>query len=533
MTLPLFQDPPTKVLIDIPSSWRRKRVTRDSDSQTDPITSKESAIQSKHYTTVPIQTDAEEVSQADVLANQGDGRVFEYDAVVAFLERVEGLVSAQLMQNVKSTAFHGYIVKWSEDIDTTSLVSTFSHAESPSESQCTDVCWSKSGGALAVAYGRWDHMSWCSHKGMVCVWTPMQRDAQTTHAGFAAETSACCMSIAFHPEVPSLLVGGLFNGEIVLWRTSSDGQMQDAVVCSSVMSDWSHQEPVSSVAWIATERRGKFDVLSMGTDGKILVWDVTNKFATPKIATSLLFRHIPRHLRGTNVLPKIESSVGVTCGALLKGQDNYYLVGTETGGIFKCTRMNAVQPTSKKLSVVPQMNNDNPIVFSYIPHVGPVQQISVSPFHRNLFLTCGTDGTVRLYNQLESKYLRIWEPASSGLTSSDPIVSVKWSPFHPTVFSCTNSQGYVYFYNLSTKSTETTSKVEKPSSLSQCITLDSTDRSNCIGAFNPKLPEWYATCTSNGQVKIWRLSTNITDSSDSFASTTILNEFGNINTASN
>ena len=34
-------------------------------------------------------------------------------------------------------------------------------------------------------------------------------------------------------------------------------------------------------------------------------------------------------------------------------------------------------------------------------HAGPVYAISCSPFHRNLFLTCSTDGSVRLYNLLQ------------------------------------------------------------------------------------------------------------------------------------
>jgi WD repeat-containing protein 34 len=42
---------------------------------------------------------------------------------------------------------------------------------------------------------------------------------------------------------------------------------------------------------------------------------------------------------------------------------------------------------------------------SFDKHSGPVYSIHPSPFHRNLFLTCSTDGTLRLYNMLKVPHL--------------------------------------------------------------------------------------------------------------------------------
>ena len=41
------------------------------------------------------------------------------------------------------------------------------------------------------------------------------------------------------------------------------------------------------------------------------------------------------------------------------------------------------------------------VTFSFEPHGGPVHSVECSPFHRNLFLSCGTDTTARLYSMLQ------------------------------------------------------------------------------------------------------------------------------------
>ena len=43
----------------------------------------------------------------------------------------------------------------------------------------------------------------------------------------------------------------------------------------------------------------------------------------------------------------------------------------------------------------------SPVVIGYAPHAGPVYALACSPFHRNLFLSASTDGSVQLYNQLQ------------------------------------------------------------------------------------------------------------------------------------
>jgi len=47
----------------------------------------------------------------------------------------------------------------------------------------------------------------------------------------------------------------------------------------------------------------------------------------------------------------------------------------------------------------------SPVNFSFDPHDGSVHSIECSPYHRNLFLTCASDCTARIYSMLQASHL--------------------------------------------------------------------------------------------------------------------------------
>ena len=48
----------------------------------------------------------------------------------------------------------------------------------------------------------------------------------------------------------------------------------------------------------------------------------------------------------------------------------------------------------------------SPLSFAYRGHAGPVYAARFSPFHRNVFLTASTDGSLRLYNTLAAQKMK-------------------------------------------------------------------------------------------------------------------------------
>ena len=48
-----------------------------------------------------------------------------------------------------------------------------------------------------------------------------------------------------------------------------------------------------------------------------------------------------------------------------------------------------------------ELDLHSPVRYAFSPHHGPVYGVSCSPYHRNLFLSCGIDTVTRLYSLLE------------------------------------------------------------------------------------------------------------------------------------
>ena len=90
-----------------------------------------------------------------------------------------------------------------------------------------------------------------------------------------------------------------------------------------------------------------------------------------------------------------------------------------------------------------------PFNSNYERHLGPVTCISASPFIKRLFLTCSTDGQVRLYDTLSNRPVAVFEPGSGyGGGAGEYLLAVEFSPFRPAVFAAVGNTGNVYMYDL-------------------------------------------------------------------------------------
>ena len=103
-----------------------------------------------------------------------------------------------------------------------------------------------------------------------------------------------------------------------------------------------------------------------------------------------------------------------------------FLVGCDSGGLFKCSFSSTMAASTSMIFFhsfkfyinfwivswffvynVAEWNEDfpiqlfSPVKLGFDPQNGPVHSISSSPFHRNLFLSCGTDSEIKLYSLLQ------------------------------------------------------------------------------------------------------------------------------------
>jgi len=130
-----------------------------------------------------------------------------------------------------------------------------------------------------------------------------------------------------------------------------------------------------------------------------------------------------------------------------------YLVGTETGGVFKCFLNYAVLydkvPKEVRFSAVsapdvPFSKFKCPINYSYSPHYGPVHGVAYSKLLRHVFASCGADGTIRIHNANQQTAHLTLEPTLSYT------FSIAWSPSKPLVLAVGSGAGRILIYNLAT-----------------------------------------------------------------------------------
>lgn len=195
----------------------------------------------------------------------------------------------------------------------------------------------------------------------------------------------------------------------------------------------------------------KISLISTSTDGKILVWKYTDKLKFP----------IKGHLLQTRKGNEVMIAGGTSMDKVVFAEDNTYIVGTEGGSIYKC---NIAPPTDQEFpnfvednpavrwkqeaadilanlppKVVPEVKKKvekyikdkgekdvtavsvfhakpdirmlfpAPFTSNFEKHMGPVSGVSCSPFLKRLFLTCSSDGTIRMYDVLSNRPVATFE----------------------------------------------------------------------------------------------------------------------------
>ena len=80
------------------------------------------------------------------------------------------------------------------------------------------------------------------------------------------------------------------------------------------------------------------------------------------------------------------------------------VVGTEGGAIFRCLLGSGAG------QVDAGQKYRSPVKADFAGHAGPACAVACSPFHRSLFLSAGTDATIKIFNMLYRQPILELEP---------------------------------------------------------------------------------------------------------------------------
>ncbi|XP_006892550.1 PREDICTED: WD repeat-containing protein 34 [Elephantulus edwardii] len=397
------------------------------------------------------------------------------------------MVIQELNKNRQSHAFDGFEVNWTQQQQTVSCLHSLSYPAAQAQGlHVTSISWNTTGSVVACAYGRLDDGDWSTLKSFVCTWNLDRRCLNPRQPSLVIDVPSAVMCLAFHPFQPALIAGGLYSGEVVVWDLS---RPEDSLLWCTGLTDDTHTDPVYQVVWLPMPRHSlRFQLLSAATDGKVLLWQgvgsgllqLTKGFVT-------VVQQLPRNTKLKKPI-RGETEVGVTAVAFSSFDPSLFVLGTEGGFPLKCSLAAEVAALTRMPSSVPLRA---PAQFTFSPHGGPIYSVSYSPFHRNLFLSAGTDGHVHLYSMLQA------QPLMSLQLSHKYLFAVRWSPVRPLVFAAASGEGDVQLFDLQKSSQKPTVSIKQTQDTSPVYCLE----------FNHQQTQLLAAGDATGTVKIWQLST--------------------------
>ncbi|RVE65551.1 hypothetical protein OJAV_G00117630 [Oryzias javanicus] len=475
--------------LTVESQWKKSQLgtSQSKSCQSNPVRSAEASVQTAFTSDSDAQTGEQTEQNPELNWDQPAP-----PDLVDFLRKVEDKIIRELVKNSKSHAFDGFQANWE---DHSTGVSRLHALQYPSAQErglhVTSVSWSCTGSVVACAYGRTDDGDWSTERSCVCLWNLDQRGLQSNQPDLIVDAPSAVTALCCHPTHPALIAGGLYNGEVVVWNTS---QTQDPVWAQTGMSSDSHREPVYQVAWVPLQKKGDFGVLSACSGGRVLLW-LVDSFRTRLVLSdgyALAKQQIP-HSSSVGLKGRGSNTVGVTSLALSPWDSDTFLVGSEGGLQLKCSfssRMPAAMP-SEGLSVALKA----PAVFAFRPHSGPVYSLHCSPFHRNLFVSAGTDGLAHVHSLLQA------EPLLSLRVSDSYVFQAQWSPTRPLVFAAASGQGDVQIFDLGRRSLRPAATIQEGGAAHAATCL----------AFNRHRPRVLAVGKTNGTVSVWQLSADLVE----------------------
>jgi len=266
---------------------------------------------------------------------------------------------------------------------------------------------------FAVGYGSYDFMRQCS--GMICCFS--LKNTSFPESIFSMESGVMCLD--FHPQHPSLLAAGCYDGSIMVYNVCSNVTKPTYI---STMKTGKHTDPVWQVRWQEDKESKELNFFSISTDGRVAKWSMTkNELKMEQVVQLKLainnFNNEPDEICAGGL-------AGGCCFDFSMKLDYLFLIGTEEGNIHKCSKAYSGQ-----------------YLETYEGHNMPVYTLKWNAFHEGVFISCSADWTVKIWHH------NLKSPVIS-FDLGNSVADVCWSPFSSTVFAAITSDGKVHVFDL-------------------------------------------------------------------------------------
>ena len=279
--------------------------------------------------------------------------------------------------------------------------------------QVTALCWNPQYPDLfAVGYGSYDFMRQGS--GMICCFSLKN----TSFPEFIFSTESGVMCLDFHPQHPSLLAVGCYDGTVMVYDVRNKGMRP---IYSSSIKTGKHTDPVWQVFWQAEDLAKELNFFSISSDGRVANWIMSkNELKMEPVMQLKLVNSVKDDPEETS----LSGLAGGCCFDFNKTQEHLFIVGTEEGNIHKCSKAYSGQ-----------------YLKTYQGHHMAVYSIKWNPFHERVFISCSADWTVKVWDHNLNYPIMSFDLGNA-------VGDVCWSPYSSTIFAAVTSDGKVHVFDL-------------------------------------------------------------------------------------
>lgn len=252
------------------------------------------------------------------------------------------------------------------------------------------------------------------------------------------------LTAKFSPFHPSLIVGGSYSGQVLLWDTRSKSPLPVQKTPLTGASSGGHTHPIYSISLVGTQNAN--NIISCSTDGVVCGWTV-DMLSQPQ-----------EYLELTAPPPSKTEDLSPTCMSFPWADPTSFLVGTEDGTIFPCHRYDRAGAKAGVDTRVRYKGHTAPVMGSdFHPVRGPVDL-------GDLLLSSALDWTVKLWKVRPSSTTVATTSISTTTTFSSGVEQVieplfefsreevvydaRWSPHKPGVFALVDGAGSVEVWDL-------------------------------------------------------------------------------------
>ncbi|KAJ3054495.1 cytoplasmic dynein with WD40 domain [Rhizophlyctis rosea] len=269
---------------------------------------------------------------------------------------------------------------------------------------------------FAVGYGSYDFSK--QGAGMIACFT--LKNSSFPEVLYSTEAGVMCLE--FHPQHPSMIAVGLYNGTVLVFDIR---KKIDTPVFRSSSKAGKHTDPVWQVAWQKDDLDDNPNFFSISSDGRVTQWTLTK--------TELMYTDVLklRYDMDPNLASqhgpeskKLFGLAGGCCFDFNKKTEPLFVVGTEEGRIHKCSK-----------------EYNSLYLLSFEGHQMSVYTVRYNSFLPNVFLSASADWTVKLWDHDNPKAIMTFDLGSS-------VGDVAWAPYSSTVFAAVTADGKVFVFDL-------------------------------------------------------------------------------------